>query len=196
MNIEEKWLPVLGYEGFYDVSNMGNVRSVRRIASNGKSAGGRILKVNDNGHGYKNVMLCVNYKTKRKYVHRMVLEAFVGECPEGMEARHLNGKRDDNRIENLEWSTHSDNMWDREKHGTLRHGRLSNLSKLSDHDVFEMRERYATRMYTQQEIAEDYGITQTAVGLIVRGDAWSRSPGTITKCGLGNCPRRPKGLAR
>lgn len=180
MDTIEKWAPVVGYEGLYEVSTMGRIKALPRITSNGRKRGERILRDSDNGHGYRSVMFCINYQTSRRYVHRLVLEAFRGPCPEGMESRHMNGSPGDNRLSNLQWSTHVENVWDRDKHGTMVHGENINFSKLSEKDVIDIREKYASGGYSQSALADQYGLTQTGIGVVVRGVAWSRAPGPIT----------------
>ena len=186
----ELWRDVSGYEGHYQVSNFGRVRSLDRISPNGNPLRGKILSIGDNGNGYKNVMFCVRYQKKRRYIHRLVLEAFVGPCPDGMECRHLNGIKADNRLDNLEWATHVDNIWDKEPHGTMKHGKDINFTKLSEEQVIEIREKYASGEYRQDILANEYGISQTGIGLIVRGVNWSRVGGPITKTGPGRYARR------
>lgn len=78
---------------------------------------GKPLTVQDH-HGYRTVNLTNKYKARRLFIHRMVLEAFVGPCPPGMEVLHINGVRDDNRLANLRYGTRSENMIDALRHGT------------------------------------------------------------------------------
>lgn len=103
MNRKEIWRPVVGYEGLYDVSNLGRVRSLKfgRV---------KIMKPKDNGNGYLRVSLRKDGKGKKLYVHRIVWEAFVGPIPDGYELDHLNTVRDDNRLENLRCVTRKENM--------------------------------------------------------------------------------------
>lgn len=103
--MREVWRPVKGYEGRYDVSDKGEIRSYYRAKSIG-----RILLQRNEGHGYKQVALYNNGKRTEKRVHVLVAEAFLGEAPVGSEVNHKNGDKADNRAENLEWSTHSWNM--------------------------------------------------------------------------------------
>ena len=88
----EIWRPVVGYEGLYEISSHGRARSLGRIVSNGagktKRLVGKLMRLSTNGR-YLLVALCREAKYERKYIHRLVLEAFVGPCPEGMEARHF-----------------------------------------------------------------------------------------------------------
>lgn len=113
---KELWKPVVGHEGLYEVSNYGNVRSLDRVITNKngvkKKRKGQLLKPTLQKRGYMAVSI-----GGTKLVHRLVLEAFIGTCPEGMETCHNNGVRTDNRLENLRWDTSSANNDDIVKHG-------------------------------------------------------------------------------
>ena len=104
------WLPVVGFEGLYEVSSNGRVASLL-----GRNR--RILRAGDS-RGYRLVILRRGGMSHTRLVHRLVLEAFVGPRPEGMVARHLNGDPGDNRLENLAWGTQSENNYDKVRHGT------------------------------------------------------------------------------
>lgn len=108
----ERWLPVVGYEGFYEVSDQGRIWSVPRLDPTGRRQGGRFLRPTLLSTGYLAIALCRAGKTSRFLVHRLVLTAFVGPCPEGSETRHLNAVRTDNRVANLAWGTSSENNYD------------------------------------------------------------------------------------
>ena len=113
---KEIWKPVKGYEGLYEVSNLGNVRSLDREVekSNGqvcKYRGKEIAKTPQVG-GYLRTRLSIKGKSSTPLIHRLVLEAFVGECPEGMETRHLDGDPTNNQLSNLSWGTSQENKWD------------------------------------------------------------------------------------
>lgn len=113
----EKWLPVVGYEGIYEVSDQGRVRSLSRVTSRGNRIRGRVLKERRLPNGRPRISLAYNAKNVDAYVYRLVLEAFVGPCPDGMEALHWDDDFDNNRIENLRWGTRTDNMRDMSRNG-------------------------------------------------------------------------------
>lgn len=122
----EQWRPIPGYEEYYEISDQGRVRSKDRrvLAKNGSTRflKGRILKLARMKSGHRMVCLQVNKKPDWRLVHRLVLEAFVGPCPDGMMSCHWNDIPYDNRVENLRWGTHSDNMLDRTRNGIDNNG--------------------------------------------------------------------------
>lgn len=117
----EKWLPVRGFESVYQVSDHGNVRSIDRIEvnSDGRSRRlrGRIRKPIDDGRGYRAVRLYAAGRGTNYKVHALVLDAFVGPRPDGMEVRHLDGDRWNASLSNLAYGTHSENCQDILRHG-------------------------------------------------------------------------------
>ena len=103
------WKPIKGYEGSYEVSNRGDVRSIGRVNAYGRYQAERILKKNPH-KGYVKVALYKNGYTKWHLIHRLVAEAFLGECPEGCEVNHIDENRQNNNVENLEYITHAENV--------------------------------------------------------------------------------------
>lgn len=105
------WLPVVGYEGLYQVSDDGSL--------NTKSRRGEWIPraICTDKNGYRRVTLSLDGKKYCRLVHHLVLEAFVGPRPEGHECRHLNGNPGDNRLENLQWGTSTENSFDVVRHG-------------------------------------------------------------------------------
>lgn len=99
--MNEIWKPVLGYEGLYEASNLGNIRSIKREGTPGK-----ILKPSPHYKwGYYHVGICGTSKT----VHKLVWEAFNGPIPEGLQINHINENRQDNRLCNLNLMTPKEN---------------------------------------------------------------------------------------
>ena len=112
-NIMEKWKEVKGYEGFYEVSNYGRVKSVPRYVDttmNCRHYVSTILTPSQNNAGYNIVNLAKNGKIKTQRIHILVAEAFIPNEENKPCVDHINGIRDDNRVENLEWCTHKENM--------------------------------------------------------------------------------------
>ena len=115
MTESEIWKDVVGYEGFYQVSNKGNVYSVERTRSLGRKRGGRILKPGYDKDGYLRVNLCKNGKQKTRFIHRLVAGAFVPNPNGYSEINHRDENKVNNYANNLEWCTREHNM----NHGTL-----------------------------------------------------------------------------
>lgn len=157
----EIWKPVAGHEGKYLVSNLGRVRSFHRRRE-------RLLVLLEDG-GYWKVMLS---KTKRVRVHRLVLETFVGPCPDRMEACHNNGDRKDNRVENLRWDSRKNNHADQVLHGTRRRGESHPNSFLTEEDVRNIR-KLRSNGETLDDIGERFGVSSSQVSVIFRRVAWT-----------------------
>lgn len=103
------WLPIDGYEGYYEVSSNGAVRSLSRVTAYGRRLTGRVLKNMLNTHGYPSVNLCMDGKRQTKEVHRLVAKAFVVSVDGKPDVNHRNGIKVNCRAENLEWCTHQEN---------------------------------------------------------------------------------------
>ena len=107
----EIWKDVVGYEGFYQVSNLGNVKRVGSFRGVNKAyLNDYYLKPKDNGKGYYRIKLTVNNKSKRVMLHRIIAEAFINNPKNKKVINHINCDKKDNRIENLEWCSQSENV--------------------------------------------------------------------------------------
>lgn len=138
----EHWLPVSGYEGRYEVSSFGYVRSLRGPRGGLRDVP-KILAGSNGGKGYRIVALCAKEKREYFYVHRLVMSTFVGPCPDGMEVAHGDGIRKHNRLDNLEYKTPSENQADRVRHNTHDQGERSANAKLTEKAVLEVRRLWA-----------------------------------------------------
>lgn len=174
--IVEQWRPVVGYEGFYEVSDQGRVRSLDRLIATPRAKSGfarrkgRIMAtIGLNSQRYLFVRPCKGGQPESKAVHRVVLEAFSGPCPEGMEAAHNNGNSFDNRISNLRWDTKSRNNQDKWLHGTQQYGEAHPNSKLTEQDVKAI--RASTESY--QKLAHSYGVHKSTISFIKTKRNWN-----------------------
>ena len=105
-----------------------------------------------------------------RYVHRMVMETFVGPCPEGKEVSHLNGDNSDNRLENLVYETRKENCARKVSHNTDFGGARNPAAKLTAEQVLEIRESSAA----EPVLARQYGVSRATIGRARRGDSWQR----------------------
>ncbi len=163
----EIWKDVSGYKELYKISNYGKIK--RLIGW--KCLRERILKPGNNGRGHGWVYLYKNNRREKYYIHRLVLKAFTGLCPEGMECCHNDGNPGNNFIGNLRWDTHKNNNQDKVKHGTLVYGSKIKQSKLNNQDIIDIRNRYINGEYGT-EIAKDYGVKFSAIYKILRHESW------------------------
>lgn len=115
----ERWLPVPEWEGLYEVSDHGRVRSLPRKTRRG-IRGGQELAHRPDRKGYFRVALSRESNVQNRFVHQLVLEAFVGPMPDGMEAAHEDGDPTNNYLSNLSYKDKSGNMLDSVRHGTHR----------------------------------------------------------------------------
>lgn len=125
MSESEIWKDVVGYEGYYKVSNKGNVYSVERKNSRGIRCGGRILTPRPHRCGYLQVYLYKNGKMQTKLTHRLVAEAFITNSNNYPEVNHRDEDKTNNNVENLEWCTRKQNA----NHGTARKRAAKKTSK-------------------------------------------------------------------
>lgn len=118
----ENWLPISGYEGLYEVSDRGRVRSLDRTYPHPRKGitrwRGRIMKATPGKNGYRRATLTKDGFQTPYYVHTLVLEAFRGARPfAGAYGRHLDDDKLNNRLDNLAWGTPSENNYDRVRNG-------------------------------------------------------------------------------
>lgn len=110
MSEQEIWKDVIGYEGQYQVSNKGNVRSLDRIDNIGRKQRGRTLKPSNNKDGYLHVGLSKNGTSKHKLIHRLVAEAFIPNPNNYPEINHIDEDKVNNNVKNIEWCTREYNL--------------------------------------------------------------------------------------
>lgn len=169
----EEWRAVAEFPT-YEVSNEGRVIS-RVNPGNHKCdpSYSRELSLKPNKYGYVLVNLFSDDRRNvPRSVHSLVMEAFVGPRPAGLDIRHKNGIRHDNRLENLEYGTRAENMADARVHGTLLIEEQHHQTKVSREDAIEIIELCKTRAMPQWKIGDMYGITQQGVSDIFRGKCW------------------------
>ena len=163
----EKWKPIPGYEGYYEVSSIGRVRSIDRIVQNGawaKPVYGRILKLNNND-GYMYCSLCKDGKPKPHKVHRLVALAFVPNPNNLPYINHKNEDKGDNRVENLEWCT----KWYNEHYGNFSQ-KISAIKREKARSVvqYDLQGNFVRKYSCLTEVKE-YGFNSDVAGDCCRG---------------------------
>lgn len=158
----ERWRPVIGFEHLYEVSDFGRVRSLPRKVGPSTVRKGRILKPADNGGGYQWVSLYRNGEKHKRYIHRVVAEAFVAN-PDGLpEVNHIDGDKTNNRADNVEWVTHAENQ----QHASNALGRFHKpkwyLRRFNEDEVREIR----ASPESNTDLAKKYGIDQSSISRI------------------------------
>lgn len=131
---KEGWKPIPGYEGLYEVSDLGRVKSLDKALHSSRWGGVRkwpekVLKANANNSGHLYVMLWKDKRQTKSYVHRLVLEAFVGPAPTGHEACHWDDDPTNNHIDNLRWDTRTNNLADMVRNGKNHNARKVNCKR-------------------------------------------------------------------
>jgi hypothetical protein len=172
------WVPVVGYEEPYEVSDRGQVRS-RYVPGHGGRLGARwrLLKPGIDSSGYQTVVLCLHGKQTTHRIHNLVADAFLPpKGPTDRVVRHLNDIKTDDRLENLARGTYSDNMADSIRNGKhvspkLR-GSAHGCAKLTEDNVREIRSLYATGNFTLAELGLRFGVTLQSIGYIVLRKTW------------------------
>lgn len=154
---DEVWRDIPGYEGKYQVSNLGRVRSVDHYVQ--RLVRGRILRPRIREKGYPVVTLS---GVGPKDVHQLVALAFIGPRVQGQQVRHLNGNRLDARAENLAYGTQADNERDKFRYAEKRY-------KLSVYDVREIRFRVNVLEESVSYVAADYGVTAETIRQVAKG---------------------------
>lgn len=169
----EVWKDIPGFEGWYQVSDQGQVRSLDRYV-NAKLGAKKLVRGQILIHGfdtdlYWKVGLWRNGEVETWKVHSLVLLAFVGPMPDGLQTRHLNGNKDHNHLGNLKYGTVLENSEDRTQHGTQVSGETHGRHKISDLEAWAI--KFATGMFTQKVLGEMFGVKQAQVSSIQRGDS-------------------------
>jgi hypothetical protein len=157
--MKERWVPIPGYEGYYEASTKGRVRSLNC----GKI---RLMNPYVEATGYLATTLSKKSIKKHALIHRLIASAFHGANPK-RHVHHKNNKKTDNRPENLEWVSKAENARKAHKDGLITYG-LNNV--ISDREVEAIRALAKLERLSGREIADCFGISQSHTNSIIRGD--------------------------
>lgn len=172
----EVWRDVPNSAG-YQASDKGRVRSCWMPGAARRMSGKwHILKAKTGPNGH----MLVSIRKKWRFVHRLVLESFVGPCPEKHECCHIDGNPANNSLANLYWGTRHQNIADRDRHGQLYRGEKHKSAILKDADVLAIRQRVANGE-SPTRIARDYRVTESAIRAAASGKNFKHLPGAVNR---------------
>lgn len=155
----ERWIPC--FEGSYAVDDEGNLISFKRRKK-------RYLIGGIDKDGYRKAILCNKGDRTCVRISSVVALAFIGQRPEGMVVRHLDGDKLNNRPKNIEYSTQKDNIHDKYAHGTMPIGEKNWHSKLTESDVIKIRKSTATDL----QLAKQFNVSKSAISLVRTRRNW------------------------
>jgi hypothetical protein len=177
--MNEEWRDILGWEGHYQVSSLGRVRRVKthkKSAQGGvtKLEYGRINKQQLMRKGYLRVRVSIDGVLHSAAVHRLVAAAFIGDCPLGYQVNHKNGIKTDNRFENLEYVTQTENVRHSIEMGLRSHliGEKGARAKLNNEQVREIKRLLLKNVLTNYQIGQMFGVSKDAISQINTGRCW------------------------
>ena len=174
---KEIWVSVLGYEGLYEVSNTGKIKSLRRYNPDSGKHGmwykERIMAINLDKDGYQVVHLSKDGRCKLCKVHRLVLSSFDRQYCD-LQVNHVDGNKENNNLKNLEWVTISENIKHAYKTGLKSQlGSKNNQSKLIEEEVLEIIELFKTTDLNNREIGDRYSVNDETIRNIRKGRTWT-----------------------
>ena len=172
----EYWSDILNYEGYYQVSNHGNVRSLDRIITqqNGRKqlVEGRVLKPYLTNKGYFKVHLSRDGKRKSRSIHRLVAIAFLPNPFQKPQVNHINGCKTNNNLCNLEWNTQSEQQIHAYQNGLQPKGEKHHYAKLTREEVIQIKQLLKSRVL-QKDIATKFNVSQQVISAINTGARWN-----------------------
>ena len=173
-DIKEEWRDIEGHEGFYQVSNLGRVKSLGGWSGCVKRKP-RIMKQFLHREGYLRLVLSLPHK-KAYFVHRLVASAFVANPQNKKEVNHIDGNKENNCYTNLEWCTRSENIIHAFEKGLekARNGTRAPRALFSEEQIKKIRSMYSPRdkKYGARALARQYGVHRCTIEKIIRMETY------------------------
>ena len=177
--MQETWKDVNGYKGFYKVSSWGRIFSFAREGTNGG-----LLSLIKTPKSYLVVNLYQGSKLTNCRVHRLVARAFIPNPDNKPEINHKNGVKTDNRVDNLEWVTHEENITHATKTGLMPKGENCYKAKLTEEDVLKIIELLKINFLSMKQIARLFNVGPRQINYISQGKSWTHLTGSLVSRGL------------
>lgn len=177
--MEEVWKDIPGYEGAYQASTTGRIRSIDRYGRHGKGFAlkkGRVLKQATHSSGYMQVGLSRDGELRNFFAHVLVMLTFRGARPPGLDVCHEDGDKQNNMLKNLRYDTKAANAADKLRHGTNNEGDTNARAKLTAEEVLAIFKRCEAGE-CQLSIAADCQVNEITVNHIATGRTWSSVTG-------------------
>jgi hypothetical protein len=175
----ERWKPVKGYEGLYEVSSLGRIKSLSKRIDPGKchrTYPEKLIKPGKDGNGYLRVVLSdVNHKSKTHKLHRLVAEAFIPNPEKLPVVNHKDGNKANDRVDNLEWVSISDNLKHAYKNGLKSvNGAKNPAAKLTAEQVVFIKAHFIPRdnEYGCVALSKKFNVHRKTISRVVNNTSW------------------------
>lgn len=170
---KEIWNPVAGYKGWYSISNLGRVRRDKK--SRGAKVG-KIIKLRKSHNGYIQIDLHRHMMVKTTYVHRLVMNAFIGVAGKNKETNHIDGNKGNNNLSNLEYVTKRENLLHSYRIGTHQkpnlRGENNPFSRLREKEVVSIRKIYSENNISQIKLSKMFNVNDATINNIIKRRSW------------------------
>lgn len=175
--MSEIWKDIIGYEGMYQISNLGRVKSLSRVIQKKSGSTGiskeKIMASADN-QGYRIIYLHKDAQKEKFTIHRLVATAFICNTENKTDINHINGIKSDNSIYNLEWVTKSENTLHAYRTGLKKSlkGSDNPMSKLTEVNVIDIKFKYRNGGHSYRTLSVLYNVDKALIARIIKGISW------------------------
>lgn len=166
---------VVGYEGLYTCDEYGNVFSCATNTNSNKHK--KLMKQNIRNGYYYITLTDIDGKRSKKYVHRIIAQAFIDNPNDKKEVNHIDCNKLNNNIMNLEWSTRKENLQHSYDNGLKREHEKHGMAKLTKNEVLQIRKLYKSKEYSYSQLSKMYNVSMSCISMIVTNRNWRNLKG-------------------